>query len=229
MIRPPKERTLRVLALALPANPMNETAPSRAANLDGDHPDAALVERLARGDAGAWRVLHRDHAADVYRLARRFVYSDTEAEEVTQEVFIAAYRYIERFRGQARLKTWLYRITVNRALKRRRWWRRRREIGEESLPIQEATVPGPEQRVIGRDQLRRLWQCLEKLEVRKRTVLVLHELEGLDTREIAEVLDCPRSTVLTRLARARADLVALAGRAGLEIPQEVACGDPEEA
>ena len=208
---------MRVLAMAMP---VQEDAEQDAETGWADrHADGGLILRLVAGEGSAWRGLHRDHAPDVFRLARRFVFSDTEAEEVTQEVFIAAYRYIGRFRGQSRLKTWLYRITVNRALKRRRWWHRRREAGEDALPILANHAPGPERRLIDRDLLQKLSSCLEKIEVRKRTVLVLHELEGLDTREIAQILECPRSTVLTRLARARADLVLVATRAGIEIPR----------
>ncbi|MCK6570765.1 RNA polymerase sigma factor [Myxococcota bacterium] len=206
--------------LPKPARPVAEAAGDGA-----PHPDAEFLARLLAGEAMAWRALHREHAPDVFRLARRFVYSDTEAEEVTQEVFVAAFRALDRFRGQSRLKTWLYRITVNRALKRRRWWHRRREAGDEHLAPQTVPGPGPELRTVDRDQLRRLSACIDRLETRKRTVLVLHELEGLDTREIAVVLDCPRSTILTRLARARTDLLALATRAGLD----VARFDPAQA
>jgi len=198
--------------LPRPAPPVTEVPCDTAA-----HPDAECLARLLAGEAMAWRALHRDHASDVFRLARRFVHSDSEAEDVTQEVFVAAFRALARFRGQSRLKTWLYRITVNRALKRRRWWHRRREAGDEHLAPQGVPGPCPELRTVDRDQLRRLSACIDRLEARKRAVLVLHELEGLDTREIAVVLDCPRSTVLTRLARARTDLLALAGRAGLDV------------
>ena len=223
-----KERTVHVLVLGMPSTHDDSAASATADAWQTDHPDADVLRRLLAGDSLTWRHLHRDHAPDVYRLARRFVHSDTEAEEVTQEVFIAAYRYVGRFRGQSRLKTWLYRITVNRALKRRRWWHRRREAGEDALPMLFVNAPGPERRAVDRDQLRRLSACLEKLEARKRTVLVLHEIEGLDTREIAAILECPRSTVLTRLARARADLIQLATRAGLEIPQPAGAAASEE-
>ena len=84
------------------------------------HPDALLIARLTAGHAAAYRELFRQHSDEVYRLARRFVTSDADAEEVTQEVFIAAHQSIGRFRGHSRLRTWLFRITVNRALKRRR-------------------------------------------------------------------------------------------------------------
>jgi RNA polymerase sigma-70 factor (ECF subfamily) len=222
-----------VLVLSM-SEPLPSTARSVAESSpeSGAHADAEQLARLLAGDAMAWRDLHRDHAPDVYRLARRFVHSDTEAEEVTQEVFVAAFRALDRFRGQSRLKTWLYRITVNRALKRRRWWHRRREIGDDQLAPQIVSGPGPELRTVDRDQLRRLMACIDRLETRKRTVLVLHELEGLDTREIAQVLDCPRSTVLTRLARARNDLLALATRAGLDVARFESSGaeaSPDDA
>ncbi|MEZ4474201.1 MAG: sigma-70 family RNA polymerase sigma factor [bacterium] len=182
--------------------------------------ETELISRLVAGDERAWRALHRAHAADVYRVARRFVDGDAEAEEVTQEVFVAAFRYIDRFRGGSRLRTWLYRITVNRALKRRRWRTRRREVGPDGIERTSNPAATPEAVVGDRQALALLQGCLDRLEPRKRAVLVLHELEGLDTREIADILGCPRSTVLTRLSRARQDLLRLAQRRGLRPDEE---------
>ena len=185
-----------------------------------EHPEADLVARLVARDPLAFHHLFRTHAADVHRLALRFVNGVAEADEIVQEVFLAAFRYIERFRGHARLKTWLYRITVNRAFKRERWWRRRREVGADALPEQIEHQPDQAQRVESAQQLALVRSCLDRIESKKRAVLVLHELEGFDTREIAEILDCPRSTVLTRLARARADLIRLAREAGVDVPED---------
>ena len=190
------------------------------------HPDADLIARLRAGDDRAYHELYRTHAGDVFRLARRFVHSDTEAEEVLQDVFIAAYRNIERFRGQSKLGTWLYRITVNRALKRRRWWQRRRETGPASLEPMSVDSVAPDRLAGDRQALEIVRGCLEQVEARKRAVLILHELEGLDTGQIAEVLECPRSTVLTRLARARADLIRLAQRAGVSL-ESPGCREPD--
>ena len=184
------------------------------------HPDADLISRLIAGDEAAHRGFYRAHSAEVHRLARRFVYSDAEADEVVQEVFLSAFKAIDRFRGGSRLRTWLYRITVNRALKRQRWWSRRREVGSEPLDLHALRGPAPDVQAGDRQALVILQQCIDALEVRKRTVLVLHELEGLDTKEIALVLDCPRSTVLTRLSRARAELLRLAELAGIARPDE---------
>lgn len=190
--------------------------PRRLETLDPQDPEAGLIARLVAGEESAWAALYRAHAGDVYRVARQFVDGDAEAEEVTQEVFIAAFGAIAAFRGQSRLRTWLYRIAVNRALKRRRWRMRRRESGPEALEHALGRRVDPEVEAADRQALALVEQCLARLEPRKRAVLVLHELEGLDTKEIADILGCPRSTVLTRLSRARADLLKLARRVGLK-------------
>lgn len=209
---PNDEANEAVNARALPFSDRSEAGAT--------HPEAELIRRLAAGDPVAFRGLYRDHAGDVFRLASRFVYSETEAEEVVQEVFIAAFRYVGAFRGHARLKTWLYRITVNRALKRRRWWRRRREVGPDQIPSRQAPEPGAEARLADRRALAAVAGLLDGLDARKRTVLVLHEIEGLDTQAIAEILECPRSTVLTRLSRARRELIDRARAAGVAIEEK---------
>lgn len=206
----PAEMTLTAQALTM------TEAPGGPETVD---PEAAFVQRLVAGDEAAFHHLYRQHAGDVFRLASRFVHSDAEAEEVVQEVFIAAFRYVDRFRGQSRLKTWLYRITVNRALKRQRWWRRRREVGPERLPQRAVALPPPDVRVADRQALDIVASLLEGLESRKRTVLILHELEGLDTQQIAEILGCPRSTVLTRLSRARHEVIRRARKAGVSLEE----------
>ncbi len=183
------------------------------------HPEQALIDRLRAGDGVAYRELYRAHAGDVYRLGRQFVHSDAEAEEVVQEVFLSAFKSIDRFRGHSRLKTWLYRITVNRALKRRRWWTRRREVPDEPVQHRLARGVDPSTRAADREALAVVQRCLSALEERKRIVLVLHELEGLDTKEIAEVLQCPRSTVLTRLSRARHALLKAAQAEGVRVEE----------
>ena len=174
-----------------------------------------FVDRLVAGDEGAFRSLYEAHSRDVYRTAWRFVRSDAEAEEVTQEVFINAFRAIGRFRREASVRTWLYRITVNCALKRIRWRKRRREVGDAAVAWQADPSADPEQRVADREALEVLEIALSRLSEAKRTVLLMHEVEGHDTQTIAELLGCPRSTVLTRLARARHEVVRSASRRGV--------------
>ena len=203
------ENTLSASAMTLPrAQPVQADVP---------HPEAELIARLIARDERAFRTFYREYSDDVYRLSRQFVHSDAEADDVVQEVFIAAFRYIGRFRGQARLRTWLYRITVNRSLKRRRWWSRRREVGADALLHRAERGPAPETRVADREALALTRGCLEKIEIKKRTVLILHELEGLDTKEIAGVLTAPGSPFLPRLSRARHELVRRAERAGIDV------------
>ncbi|MBU0552137.1 RNA polymerase sigma factor [Myxococcota bacterium] len=196
--------------------PPLEQAPALAPRAAAPREDErALLERLVAGDDLSWGRVYQAHAPEIFRLARRFVHSDAEAEEVLQEVFLSAFRHIGRFEGKARLRTWLYRITVNRALKRTRWWRRRREVSEEALPERVEGRAGPAREIEARQAVARTWALLHRLDQKKRTVLILHELEGLDTKAIAEIIGCPRSTVLTRLSRGRAELIHLAEQEGL--------------
>jgi len=183
--------------------------------LDFRTAEAEQIQRLLEGDQSSWWEIYREHSPEVFRLARRFVHSDAEGEEVVQEVFLSIFQSLRRFRGQSRLKTWIYRITVNRALKRRRWWSRRREQGAEILEWKASLQPSPDSLAGERMRLERVRALLNQLDERKRTVLILHELEGMDTKEIAKILDCPRSTVLTRLSRARAELTRRAQKLGL--------------
>ncbi len=174
-----------------------------------------FVDRLVAGDEGAFRQLYDRHSREVYRTAWRFVRADAEAEEVVQEVFFNAFRAIRTFRREANVRTWLYRITVNCALKRIRWRKRRREVGDAAAAWTADRRPDPEKRTEDRQALEVLEQALSRLSDAKRTVLLMHEVDGLDTQQIADALGCPRSTVLTRLARARHEVTRSARRRGL--------------
>lgn len=182
----------------------------------GLQPAQTMAMRLACRDERAFRSFYRTHAAAVFRIARRFSCSDADAEEVVQETFIAVFKTVSSFRGEARLSTWLYRVTVNQALKRARWRRRRRETPDVVLSPQISDRPSPESEIINRQAAQVLLErCLDRIDEKKRVVLVLYELEHLDTRQIAEVLQINRSTVLTRLARGRAELRSHAAACGV--------------
>jgi RNA polymerase sigma-70 factor, ECF subfamily len=171
-----------------------------------EDPEQAFIDQLLAGDERAFRELYRRHSGEVHRVAARLVGSAAEADEVMQQVFLTVFRRLSRFEGRSSLRTWLYRVTVNTALKRLRWRRRRREVGGDAVLERRSAGPDPEERVAANEALQLTLRCLEQLDARKRVVLVLHEVEGLDTAEIADLLGCPRSTVLTRLARARAEV-----------------------
>ncbi len=179
--------------------------------------EESFVDRLICGEERAFRELYEARSGEVYRLARRFTRADAEAEEVVQEVFINAFRSIGSFRREASMRTWLYRITVNTALKRLRWRKRRREVGDGAIEWTVDQRASPERRAADREAMAVLERALDRLSEAKRTVLLMHEVEGLDTNEIAQTLGCPRSTILTRLARARHEVVASASKNGVRL------------
>ncbi len=139
-----------------------------------------------------------------------------EIDDLVQEVFVIAFRGMERFRGEAKLSTWLYRICVNVALGKLRSRKRR------PLPLPESAIP--EQRSDGapeladralerRDDVARVYRALDQLSPKKRLVMVLHEIEGLELKEIATIVSVPVVTVRTRLHYARKDFYAIVAAA----------------
>lgn len=173
------------------------------------HPtDAELVARCRRGDHGAWRALYDRHAPTVYRFLSALGVPPHEREDACQDVFIAVYRSLARFRGEARLSTWIYRIAsrgAGRALQRRRL-----QSLVSSLLLREPPPP-PEPDASERTaRLQLLDELVGKLSPKKRLVLVLFEIEELPVDEIAKIAGCPENTVWSRLHHARAELAQLA-------------------
>jgi len=179
-----------------------------------------LVEECRRGDPQAFARLVALHEGMVFNLAARLLGDTEEARDVAQNVFIQVYRRLGQFEGRASLRTWIYRVTVNQAHNRRRWWQRRGRGREESI---DALVEGggsarladprsfasPYEEARRRERARRVQEALLGVSFDHRTVVVLREVEGLSCDEIAEVLGVAAGTVKSRLARARE---ALRGR-----------------
>lgn len=169
-----------------------------------------LVERCRAGDQAAFRELFRRHRSDVTRLAQRMVGGSADLEDVVQEVFLQVHRSLKDFRAEARFSTWLYRVTVNVVLMYRRAARSRpvfSEAPEGGLPIDTGSLP--DERAGGRARVRAFYRLLDRLSDKKRTVFVLHEIEGMAPTEIAKVVAAPVLTVRTRLFYARRELVQL--------------------
>jgi RNA polymerase sigma-70 factor (ECF subfamily) len=178
--------------------------------------EATLIERCAAGDQLACAELVAEHERMVFQLALNLLGDREEALEVSQEVFMRVFRTIQRFRGQSALRTWIFRIVVNQARNRQRWWRRRHQREQVSLDehielhgeMPEADGPTPD-RVLHRKELAdRLWAALEALPFDERTAIVLREVDGLSYDEIAFSLDVTLGTVKARLTRARQELRA---------------------
>jgi RNA polymerase sigma-70 factor (ECF subfamily) len=185
-----------------------------ARHLEAHPGDAELVERLKTGDREAFGALLRRHQGKVYRLAMNMTRSPQDAEEVTQDVFLAVYRKIGEFDGRAAFSTWLYRVASNAALMKLRGRR-----SEPHLSIEEegpAFAPDghfarpvadwselPEDRLLSAERRRVLEQAIDALPPDYKAVVVLRDVEGLSNPEVAEVLGATVLAVKSRLHRAR--------------------------
>lgn len=192
---------------------MSDSAKSPAGDLDPAH-ERDLVSRAQAGDEAALEALLSACQDRVYRTALRFSAGDEEsAAELAQEVLVAAYRKIRKFRGDSRLHTWLYRITANLAKNRYVVQNRERKrfssldapLGDDSGRPRDFADSGvdPRQAAAGREMFELLQQRLDDLEPEWREVIVLRFFEDQSYEEIAEALDLPLGTVKSRISRAR--------------------------
>jgi RNA polymerase sigma-70 factor (ECF subfamily) len=171
-----------------------------------------LVARCQRGDKDALGELYRLYRAEVARnLHRMLGPGRIDLEDVLQEVFIEVFRSIGRFRGDAKITTWLYRVCVNVALQRLRKRKRRNEVSSDSI-VEESTEETPERDLDARRRLAAVYRILDELAPKKRVVFILHEIEGREPKEIAGIVGAPVLTVRTRLHYARKEFYARAAR-----------------
>jgi RNA polymerase sigma-70 factor (ECF subfamily) len=174
-------------------------------------PDLALARRLARRDMRALEEVYELHGDRVQRLCLRILGRREDAEDVAQEVFLKLFERAHAFDGRARLSTWLHRLTVNLCLHwiERERLRRPRPLAEGEGALTDAAA-GPLEAADKSEARRALAALLLRLTDEQRAVLLLRELEQLSYREIAAALSIPEGTVMSRLARAREQLVRLA-------------------
>lgn len=188
--------------------------------------DAEAIQHLKGGEIDALRVLYDRHRSKVYQLGCRYLGDPAEAEDLVQQVFIKVHEAAPKFRGEARVSTWLYRIAVNAALERRR---RRRTVGIDDVhPLGSEALGGeasleaerrsgwsyrpamagadvdanPQLAVERRSIQKRLDEALDELSPSQRLAFVLRHWEGLSIREIAEALGAAEGTVKSHLFRA---------------------------
>lgn len=180
--------------------------------------DSDFVERLRKGDAEAFDTLITRYSGDIYSLLCRITEDADEARDLTQETFLSALKAVKSFRGDAELKTWLFRIALNHSRNRFRWWKRRRRSETTSLdsPLGDgATTLGdtiadegetPEQVVLRLERQEQLMSALGKLPEIFREAIVLCDIEGLSYEDIARTLNINIGTVKSRVARGREQL-----------------------
>lgn len=180
--------------------------------------ERALIQRCIAGDAVAFEPLVEKYRQRVWRLAYQVLHDREEAWDVAQEAFVRAFHSLPSFRGQSAFYTWLFRITVNVATDRHRQrGAQARAFGPERVTEEEwaRSTPdpgrGPDQEAARAEQRERIRRALDALPPKARTIIMLSDVEGLSYREIAEVLNCPIGTVMSRLHNARKRLKGLLG------------------
>lgn len=187
----------------------------QAGELNGE---AQFIERLRAGEAAAFDHLVNERSGDIFALLFRLTEDEEDARDLTQETFLQAFRCVHQFRGEANVKTWLYRIAINLARNRWRWWNRRKRGVTTSLDGQDefsqylhATLknPGqndPEQDALQHEREQILSGALGKLRRHYREVIILRDVEGLSYEEVAAALSLSIGTVKSRLSRGREEL-----------------------
>ena len=178
-----------------------------------------FIERLKRSDPAAFEILVKERSGEIYGLLYRLTENAEEARDLTQETFLRAFQNIGQFRGESDLRTWIYRIAINQARNRWRWWRRRHRDTTVSIDANE--TPGnaaviarlssdrssdPEHGAIAHERERALRKALSSLKTVYREAVVLRDIEGFAYEEIATALDISVGTVKSRLARGRQEL-----------------------
>ena len=173
-----------VQALALPALLERVT--------DSIDPDRELAEKFRSGDRSAFDVLVRRHQKGVWRIVRRYVKRDADAADVTQQVFVRAFKGLATFRGAATVRSWLYRIAINCALSWIRDHRREQpaEIAEDSL----SAMPVAPGRIAETQDGLRLRAAIAQLPPKQKLVLELRVFDELSFKEVAELADCTENT-----------------------------------
>lgn len=178
------------------------------------HPPASVIslEALKAGDRAAFSELVETYSGRLYRLALKLLQNPQDAEDVLQETFIKAFRYIHGFDGRSSLSTWLYRIATNEALMQLR--RKHPETVSIEEPVEDGAAEQeplqivdwcclPEQELLSSETRRRLEEAVRRLPDTLKTVFLLRDIEDLSTAETAEVLGLSETAVKTRLSRAR--------------------------
>lgn len=211
---------------------------SAAGRFDGPS-DEEAVARARAGDHDAFRILVERHQGRAFRLAARVLRDEERARDVVQEAFLKVYTALRRFEGRSSFYTWLYRVVMNLCLDQRRRDAKGREVEWSEERMHEvASGDFPDDRfassqedppdvLMERAELRqRLAEAIDALPDAARATLVLREIEGLSYEEIAQTLEIPKGTVMSRLHYARRRVQAfLAARENDEAPPAPGTGD----
>ncbi len=173
--------------------------------------DAVLIERFKEGDEFAFDLLVRRYEQKVYQLAYRLTNNPDDAADITAEAFLRMYNSLKRFRGEAQLSTWLYRVVSNVFFDFRKREARHQhlplEVPDEDEELVELPVPDESVDILGHalqaEQSRVLMEAIQKLPEYQRVMVILFHIEERPYEEIAQIMNLPLGTVKSRLNRAR--------------------------
>jgi RNA polymerase sigma-70 factor (ECF subfamily) len=191
-------------------------AASAGEEIEGGVGDSGLIRHIQDGDHTAFEELFRRHADPVYRQLTRLLGPDPEREDLVQEVFLAAYRGLQGFRGEAEFSTWLYRIVVRVAYahmgrRKRRLQPTRYLLDEADLPVEPGATP--EAKAAQHQELVEVFEHLERIKPNKRIAFVLRVVEGRSLDEIGELVGAKPAAVGQRVKHAQKELSGLIARA----------------
>lgn len=176
--------------------------------------DDILIKAHLKGHPDAFEVLFKKHSSNVAKLVYSIVKDETLVEDVVQDVFLLIHRYLPKFRAESSFKTWVYRITVNEAVRQanraKRWTTLADQDIEDVAPPAALMVyspgPSPERVLLEGEQHKIIQESLASLKPQHRAILSLYYLEEMPIQEIAKILDIPEGSVKSRLFYARDSL-----------------------
>ncbi len=169
--------------------------------------DIILIEKILGGQTGAFKLLVHKYQHKIMHILLRYVNEPVDAYDLTQEVFIRAYRSLPNFRQESSFYTWLFRIAVNVAKSHCATEKRRSDF-EQAMPEQELLSKGVDhsspESILNAQQLKQaVFDVIHTLPEELRVAILLREVEGLNYEKIAQILNCPIGTVRSRIHRAR--------------------------
>jgi RNA polymerase sigma-70 factor (ECF subfamily) len=200
------EKPVNVAATKNESRGVSVVRPKRRAASTSRAEDTELIEACRRGEERAMEALYHQYKRRVFGLVTRIV-GPSDSEEVAQEVFVRIFRGLAKFRGDAALGTWIYRLSVNAALTHVTRRNRHPEVGEEVL----ANVPAPSRPQRDPCLSDRLTEAMSALPPGYRAILVLHDVEGLSHEECAAIMGCRVGTSKSQLHKARMRMRDLLG------------------
>jgi len=189
-----------------------------------------IVKRCKAGEEAAYNELFRLIRSDVHHIILRSIGADGEMDDIIQTALMEVFRSIKNFQGKSQFSTWLYRVVVNVAYQQIRKRKKNLPPVDVNLFANElvSNEADPEKAVRQMERARQLQEIIQQLPAKKRIVFMLHEVEGYTPQEIAEMLDCSKFTIKSRLFYARKEFNRLIRQQAVFVSQETSGGESED-